>query len=181
MPEPSNEELMERFVGGDMASFDQLFTRQAPLLQGFLLRMVGDKATAEDLLQITFMSVLRSKDRYEVGLPVGPWLTTIAANAARDTLRRKAIRTKNIEDTQASEGDANVPPPNVDPGARKALLNALEQLPHQQREAVVLHKVEGFSFEQIAEQLQITATAARIRAHRGYERLRELLASVEDL
>ncbi len=172
---------MQRFVDGDTSAFDALFVRQAPILQGFLMRMVGDKATAEDLLQVTFMSVFRSKDRYEKGLPVGPWLTTIAANAARDSLRRGAIRKKGVEETKTAEGERSISQPTSDPGVRKALLSALEQLPSQQREAVVLHKVEGWSFEQIAEQLSITATAARIRAHRGYERLRELLSSVGDV
>ncbi len=170
---------MERFVGGDVSAFEALFTRQAPILHGFLMRMVGDKATAEDLLQVTFMSVLRSKDRYAPGLPVAPWLTTIAANAARDTLRRGTIRKRSLDEVETMESQQRATQPNVDPGARKLLLQALEKLPTQQREAVVLHKVEGWSFEQIAERLEITATAARIRAHRGYERLRELLSELD--
>jgi RNA polymerase sigma-70 factor (ECF subfamily) len=59
--------------------------------------------------------------------------------------------------------------------AAAGLVEAPRKLPAQQRECVILHKLEGLSFEQIAQMLDISETAARIRAHRGYERLRELL------
>jgi RNA polymerase sigma-70 factor (ECF subfamily) len=62
-----------------------------------------------------------------------------------------------------------------DPGQRRRIEQAFAKLPAQQRECVILHKLEGLSFEQIAQMLDISETAARIRAHRGYERLRELL------
>jgi RNA polymerase sigma factor (sigma-70 family) len=68
-----------------------------------------------------------------------------------------------------------------DPGLRRKLERALAALPAQQREAVVMHKVHGLSFDDIAESLGVTSTAARIRAHRGYERLRELLGPEEEL
>ena len=55
---------------------------------------------------------------------------------------------------------------------------AFAELPAQQREAVVLHKLEGWSFTQIAQAFDISETAARIRAHRGYEKLRELLGDL---
>ena len=66
-----------------------------------------------------------------------------------------------------------------DPGLRTAIAKAFEALPASQREAVLLHKVHGLTFEQIAEALESTPTAVRIRAHRGYERLRALLGHVE--
>jgi len=58
---------------------------------------------------------------------------------------------------------------------------ALAQLPENQREAIVLHRFEGFSFKEIAELLGVTETAVKVRAHRGYERLRKLLASEREL
>jgi RNA polymerase sigma factor (sigma-70 family) len=66
-------------------------------------------------------------------------------------------------------------PAMSDPGVRKRIEAAFAQLPDQQREAVVLHKINGLSFEEIAQALGISETAARIRAHRGYEKLRSLL------
>lgn len=178
MQHATDEELMERFVGGDASALDQIYLRHAPPVYGFAARLVQDRALAEDVLQHTFLSVLRSKDRYQRGQPVGPWLLTIAANAAKDLLRRRRTRGE-VAAEAAAHVAADLPAPS-DPGARKQLTAALEALPLAQREAVLLHKVHGLSFEQIGQALGTTALAARLRAHRGYERLRAALAHLEE-
>lgn len=167
---------MERFQDGDSRALDALFDRHASGVHAFLARMVQDRALADDLLQTTFLSVVRSADRYQRGLKVVPWLLTIAGNAARDTLRRKRLQVEVMSDEEdGSLPEAGVEPAMSDPGQRRRIEQAFAKLPAQQRECVVLHKLEGLSFEQIAQMLDISETAARIRAHRGYERLRELL------
>lgn len=171
---PTDEALMERYCNGDNQALEALFERHARPVHGFLVRMVRDGALADDLLQTTFLSVVRSADRYQRGAKVLPWLMTIAANAARDTLRRK---NQNIEvlATDDAPPEPSVTPEHSDPAARKLIEAAFAELPAQQREAVVLHKLNGLSFEEIAQSLNISETAARIRAHRGYEKLRALL------
>ncbi len=167
---------MERFQDGDSRALDALFDRHASGVHAFLARMVQDRALADDLLQTTFLSVVRSADRYQRGLKVIPWLLTIAGNAARDTLRRKRLQVEVMSDEEdGSLPEAGVEPVMSDPGQRRRIEQAFAKLPAQQRECVILHKLEGLSFEQIAQMLDISETAARIRAHRGYERLRELL------
>lgn len=178
MSNPTDEQLMSRFCRGEDSALEALFDRHAPAVQTFLARMVGDAAQAEDLLQMTFLSVVRSRGRYDEGTPFLPWLMTIAANAARSALRRRKHANAYLEDARASS-PRTVAPVETDPSARRELLAALNALPAQQREAVVLHKVQGWSFEEIATALGITSGAARIRAHRGYDKLRELLAKLE--
>ena len=175
--EASDVELMERFQNGDEAAFDALFTRHSPVVYAFIFRMVRNEALASDLLQVTFLSVVRSRLRYAKGTPVGPWLFTIAANAARDALRRRKNAEALVDET------SRMPPGVVDPvvpdvGLRRKLTAAMDQLTPEQREAVILHKIEGWSFQQIAEHAGVTETAARIRAHRGYEKLKSLLEEV---
>lgn len=173
MSEVSDEELMGRFVDGDEACFDLLFDRHAAAVQSFLGRIVRDPELAKDLLQQTFLSLVRSRFRYQRGTSVRPWLFTIAGNAARDLLRHdKQVKDHARAVAAEDEKSTNVLP---DPALRKRMLEALEALPKDQREAVVLHKVEGWSFGEIAAAFGITETAARIRAHRGYEKLRSLL------
>jgi RNA polymerase sigma-70 factor (ECF subfamily) len=174
----TDEELMQAYCDGQAHALEVLFDRHAASVHGFLSRMVGDAALADDLLQTTFLSVVRSADRYQRGAKVMPWLLTIAGNAARDTLRRKRLGVERLADEAE-----HLPEPAVEPGvsdvlARKRIEAAFEKLPAQQREAVILHKVNGLSFEEIAEALDISPTAARIRAHRGYEKLRELLGDL---
>jgi len=179
MGSPTDEELMERFRDGAQDAFETLFARYSGRVQGFLARMVRNGPLAEDLLQSTFLSVIRSRGRYEPGTRFVPWLMTIAANAARDALRHQ----RHV-DAYASQEDVAAPhsvqPPAGDPSMRKHLLDALQQLPPDHREAVVLSKVEGWSFEEIAALRGISPGAARLRAHRGYERLRELLGSLAE-
>ncbi|MDY7230382.1 RNA polymerase sigma factor [Hyalangium rubrum] len=169
----TDEELMERFCQGDEAAFEALFGRHAGRVQGFLARMVRDGPLAEDLLQQTFLSVIRARGRYELGTRFIPWLMTIAANAARDALRHQ----RHVEawSSQRPAAPASVPPGVGDPGVRRHIQDALQQIPPDQREAVILSKVEGWSFEEIATMRGITVGAARLRAHRGYEKLRQLL------
>jgi RNA polymerase sigma-70 factor (ECF subfamily) len=172
--DPTDEELMNRFCQGDTAALDALFERHSSGVHAFLSRLVRDGALAEDLLQTTFLSVIRSRDRYRRGSPVLPWLLTIAGNAARDSLRRTRLQVEVLA------GDDPPPEPSAeqthgDPAARKRIEAAFQALPELHREAVLMHKVHGLSFEEIGQALGITATAARLRAHRGYERLRTLL------
>ena len=141
--------------------------------------MVRDPEQAHDLLQQTFLSVVRARGRYDKGTPFVPWLMTIAANAARSTLRHQKHVTAHAEQERAHGTDA-VAPVETDPAMRRRLNEALQALPEQQREVVILHKVNGWSFEEIAQSLGISSGAARIRASRGYERLRALLSEVEE-
>ncbi|WP_426752493.1 RNA polymerase sigma factor [Myxococcus sp. Y35] len=178
MRSPTDEELMERFLDGAQDAFEDLFARHAGRVQGFLARMVRDGALAEDLLQATFLSVIRSRGRYEPGTRFTSWLMTIAANAARDALRHQ----RHVDAYSASEAPSPAEaagPDASDPSLRRHLLDALQQLHPDHREAVVLSKVEGWSFEEIGALRGISAGAARLRAHRGYEKLRELLGELE--
>lgn len=169
---------MARFCDGEDGAFDVLFDRLGPVVQGFLSSMVRDRGHVQDLTQVTFMSVVRSRDRYTRGSALKPWVLTIAANAARDSLRLKH-RTMEQQTETGEPVEVAVAAEQPDPGLRRELETALGKLPEAQREAVVLHKVHGLSFEQIAAMLGATSTAVRIRAHRGYEKLKELLAHLE--
>lgn len=176
----TDEQLMERFKAGDDAAFAPLFQRHSGPLYGFLIRMVRDPQLAQDLLQTTFLSMVRARGRYEPGTPFGSWILTIAANAARDSLRRQRRGDAAMSVVSRTESERNTQQAASDHGARKEIEEAFAQLPPQQREAVILHKLQGFSFEQISQTLGISMTAARIRAHRGYEKLRSLLGHLEE-
>jgi len=170
----SDEALMERFQRGDRLAFDQLFRRHLASLTSFLTRLTGSAAEAEDAVQLTFLSLVRSRDQFVRGSKVKPWLYAIASNAARDRFRR----------TKRDQPGAEAPPEVVfdathgDAGLRRRLHAALQQLPEPQRAAVVLHRLEGWSFGEIAEAVGASETAVKVRAFRGTQVLRELLKDV---
>lgn len=169
---------MERFVRGDSGAFEALYTRHCRGVRNYLARLVGPHP-AEDLTQVTFLSVVRAKDRFRSGAAFKPWLFAIATNAARDYVRRKR------PDAPTPDGElpfdlAAEEAPGADPELRKRVRLALEALPTAQREAIVLHRFEGFSFSAIAQTLGLSESAVKVRAHRGYVRLRELLAGMRE-
>jgi len=176
----SDDVLMARFCRGDEAAFEVLYARYAGVVFGFLNRMLHDQAGAEDTLQATFLSFVRSRGRYEAGTSVRGWLFAIAANAGRDALRRRKARREDLADPDSADvpADAAAAP---DPGLARDIEVAFAALPAAEREAIILHKICGFSFEEIAGSLGITATAAKVRAHRGYQRLRLLLGETPEV
>jgi RNA polymerase sigma factor (sigma-70 family) len=171
----TDEALMSRFIEGDRGAFEVLFQRYSQPIQGYLQRMVGSEAQAEDLTQLTFLSVLRARDRFRPGSLFRPWLYAIATNAARDQHRRK----RPEEPLEQAEAESEEPLAQVDPFQRKAVRDALARLPESQRVPIVMHRFEGLSFAEIAEAVGATETAVKVRAHRGYEKLRELLGHLE--
>jgi RNA polymerase sigma factor (sigma-70 family) len=175
--ETSDEMLMEQYRQGSNAALEMLFERRAVSVHSFLLRMVRNSALADDLLQTTFLSVVRSIDRYQKGAKVMPWLLAIAANAARDTMRRNRLHIENLS-ADGELPDSPIFPSMSDPGARVKIEAAFAALPAQQREVVLMHKLNGIPFDEIALALDISETAARLRAHRGYEKLKSLLGEM---
>ncbi len=177
MQPADDDELMERFCRGDENAFETLYARYSRPVLAFLTRMVHDEALAQDLLQTTFLSVVRARGRYQRGTALRAWIYAIAGNAGRDALRRRSSRR---EDLSAALPETAAPVPDEpDPEAARRVQDALMQLSVEQREAVVLHKVQELSFEEIAAALGISVSAAKVRAHRGYRRLRELLPSYD--
>jgi RNA polymerase sigma factor (sigma-70 family) len=174
----SDEVLMARFCEGDSAAFDALFQRYARPVHGYLARLTGSPSTAEDLVQLTFLSLVRARGRFQPGSRFKPWLYAIATNAARDSQRRGR---RPEELTPEGELPASIPadtPGPRDSGLENAVQRALAQLPEGQRIPILLHRFEGMSFAEVADAMGLTESAVKVRAHRGYERLRELLAAL---
>jgi RNA polymerase sigma factor (sigma-70 family) len=167
---------MDRFIQGDSQAFDALFQRYSQPIHGYLLRMVGSQAAADDLVQTTFLSLVRARDRFKPGAAFKPWLYAIATNAARDQHRRRRPE-EPIE--EGASGEVSDSLSRNDPFERAAVRAALEQLPENQRVPIVLHRFEGLSFAEVAEAVGASEAAVKVRAHRGYERLRQLLAGLQ--
>jgi len=168
----TDEALMTAFCAGRDAAFETLFDRYAEQVRTLMLRLTGNGALATELTQATFFSVVKGRGRFVEGSRFKPWLFTIAMNALRDHQRR-AKREVLSDEGVLPEGTTEAPLP--DRGLERAVHEALSALPAIQREAVVLHQLEGFSFREIAEMVGLSESAVKVRAHRGYARLRSLL------
>ncbi|HRC57811.1 MAG: RNA polymerase sigma factor [Myxococcales bacterium] len=182
------KELMERYCAGDASAFRELYAAVAPKLYGYLLRMARQRATADDLLQQTFLKVHRARAAFVPGADPVPWIYSIAHRTFLDEARRSKRAVVGVATTEdlpeiaadllgRSPGTAEEP--RHDPAVTKAALAALSNLPEQQREAVVLTKLDGKSVAEAAAIAGTTVGAMKVRAHRGYSALRKVLGRPE--
>ncbi len=164
---------MSQLCQSDTHGFELLFQRYGPAIHAYLSRWVGP-AHADDLTQTIFISVLRGRGRFDANAKFRPWLYAIATNAARDLLRRRRVEELTaIAELPRLDAEA-VTSIDCDEEA-EAVHRALAKLPEKIRLPILMHRFHNLSFAEIAEALDITESAAKVRAHRGYKRLRALL------
>ena len=175
MTERTDEELMGDYVRGDPAAFRTLFRRYAPLLLSVMRRHVRSEEDCADLVQQTFLQVHRARADFDTSRRLRPWLFTIALNLKREHFRRTGRRKEDPLELDGRQ-DPSVPALDLE-GSERAMQvrRALEGLPEAQREVIELHWFAGLPFPDIADALGASHTAVKVRAHRGYKRLRAVL------
>lgn len=170
----SDEALMLRYTdGGDEAAFAALFERYAHRLRGFFLRAVGSPCLADDMTQTTLLNVHRACRDFDPRRAFRPWLFTIALNVRREHFRR-AHRRREVSYDGDSPGDVGTAP-DVSSARDRLMRRAITALREDQREVILLHWYEGFSFPEIGAMLGISTGAAKLRAHRAYKALKQTL------
>lgn len=175
-PSKSLEHLMQSFQEGDEGAFAELYSRVAPGLQTKLMRTSRDPEQARDVVQTTFLKVFRSKDRYETGAPVLPWIHVIAKRTLIDEQRPLGARYEVLSHDGQLPDDGVHPSQAAVPVDETLLLRrALAELPDQYRDAIELTKLAGMTGTEAALQLHTTAAAIKQRVHRGYELIRNWL------
>lgn len=171
-----DEALFARYAGGDTAAFQVLFARFAPLLTRIVRRRVFDQAKAQDLVQQTFLQLHRARKDFRVDGKLRPWAVTICMNVVRQHFRRAQRAHELPLEDDGSWMPSVGPHDPVRAEAARQLHTALAQLPDGTRRAIELHWLEGMPFPEVAEALGISTSAVKVRAHRGYQKLRDLLA-----
>ena len=176
---------MGRYCDGDAAAFHMLYALVAGKVLAYLVGLTGDRATAEDLLQQTFLKLHQARAMYVRGANPVPWIYTIAHRTFLDEARRrKRSRTRLTGDgvtPETSPADldgtaAEARSDEPDPSAAAAAMAALAKLPERQREALLLTKIHGRSLAEAAAITGTTPGAIKLRAHRAYEALRAAIA-----
>jgi RNA polymerase sigma-70 factor (ECF subfamily) len=175
--------VMDRYARGEDLAFDDLYRLGGPRVRGFLLRLCGDLALADDLMQETFIRVHRGRGSFAAGAAALPWMLAIARNALRDHARRAQVRPgTRPADRNAGEPLQREAPPDArgdEVLAGQEMLevvrSTLQDLPALQREAFVLLRFEGMSVSEAAQVLGTTEGAVKVRAFRASEALREAL------
>lgn len=187
---PSDQELMLAYRDGDEEAFTLLFERFELRIFNYFLRHIGSRSLAEDLLQNTFLKLHRSRKSYQPSAAFSTWIFTIASNLLKDAARVEKRREGIVELEEAREriatGSSPLEPlsmprqqnPEVETGQREIadyVRQAVQSLPLDQREVIILAKYEGFKYEEIAEILNLTPGALKVKAHRAMKTLERVL------
>lgn len=188
--DPVVDGLVARARSGDLPAFNSLVLRFQDAVYGLTLRMLGDPASAEDVTQDAFIRAWQRLETYRGG-SFRSWLFTIAANRARDELRRRARRPSSSLDEARDDPDrADLDPADAGPTAhdlmeqaelRRALEVALRALPDDWREVVVLADIQGLDYAEVAAVAGIPVGTVKSRLSRARGRLREVIRESPEL
>ncbi len=172
MADAELEALMSRYQNGDSDAATELVTRLSPALHRFFMMRFVSRRSAGDLLQETWLRIHEVRHTYRPGEPVLPWLYAIARNIRVDQYR-KARRVESREQQVERLPEAA----SVERSQGPDLEALLAALPESQREVVAMLKISGMSLEEVARATSSSVGSVKQKAHRAYEKLRELLTA----
>lgn len=185
-------EFIERLQAGEAEAFDVLVTRYSADVYALLFRLTENREEAGDLTQETFLSALKAIKKFRGDADLKTWLFRIAVNESRNRFRWWRRRNRqNIVSMDAPVGENETPlsetfssrAPNPEEQTlrlerEKTLKRALLALPDIFREAIILCDIEGLSYEEIAQTLEINIGTVKSRIARGRDELRRKLEDI---
>jgi RNA polymerase sigma-70 factor (ECF subfamily) len=177
----ADEELMQLVTGGDPRAFETIYDRHGGAAFSLAYRMTGHRAAAEDAVQEAFISIWRSRSRYEPERgSVRTWVLGIVHHRTIDTLRRNLVHDRRrssaegIEEQHEAEERTDVEVARREDA--RSVRAALETLPGDQTRVIELAYFGGFSHSEIARMLEMPIGTVKGRMRLGLEKLRRQLA-----
>ena len=181
------QELIQRIVAKDDAAFRTLVELYQSSVLSACYRILGNQQDAEDVAQDVFVMVYRKAESFRGESGLSTWLYRIAVNLSLNRLRRRkwdrlfgiltlseAESEETIDRMEAPEQDR--PDRQLEANERSRILtDVLNTLPEKQRVAIILHKIEGLSHQEIAEILQISLSSVESLVHRAKRNLQKKL------
>jgi RNA polymerase sigma-70 factor (ECF subfamily) len=176
MQTTSDEELIGRIAGGDRLAMQVLFARHHVRVYRFVLRLVRNEATAEDLISEVFLDVWRQANRFEGRSQVSTWLLAIARFKALSILRRRSEEELDEAAAEAIEDPSDDPAVALQKKDRSTVLRkCLDALSAEHREVVDLVYYHEKSVEEVAEIVGIPEGTVKTRMFHARKKLAELL------
>ncbi len=177
-PDTPDVALVRSIAAGDKHAMQILFARHNVRVFRFLLRLVGDKSAAEDLVSEVFLDVWRQAGRFEGRSEVTTWLLAVARNKALSALRRRS--TEELDEEAAAAIEDPQDNPEVTMGNRQKaeiLLNCLRHLSPAHREVIDLVYYHEKSIDEVAEITGIPQNTVKTRMFYARKRIAELMAA----
>ncbi len=185
--QPPDADLVVRCQAGDLGAFNAIVERYQSRVFNVTARILGNRATAEDVTQETFISAYRAIGRFRGGSLPG-WLMRIATNASRDFLRSGRRRPAESLDEfllnpsfQPSSGEPTPEQQALSDELATAIQGAILSLPDDQRAVLVLVDVQGFSYDETATATGVSTGTVKSRLSRARARVRDRLTEKAEL
>jgi RNA polymerase sigma-70 factor, ECF subfamily len=177
----ADEEVMQLVQGGNPRAFELVYDRHGGAAFSLAYRMVGNRGAAEDIVQEAFLSIWRSRQRYDQARgSVRTWVLGIVHNRTIDALRRSVVHDRRRETMEGVEERQEAPERNEVEAARReearSIRDALKTLPDEQRKTIELAYFGGFSHSQIAELLDEPVGTVKGRMRLGLDKMRRQLS-----
>ncbi len=184
MEKLSDAQLLERYSQGEERAFRELVSRYKNSLYAFLKRFLNQRDLIEDVFQETFLQLFTSRDSFDMERPLRPWLFTIAANKAKDALRKQqrssAVPIGTISDGEQTSfddilnslsSDDTRPYETLERGElAERVRDVVANMPESAREILVLAYFNKFSYKQMAQILSIPIGTVKSRLHTAVNR-----------
>jgi RNA polymerase sigma factor (sigma-70 family) len=172
--------LARRAAAGDMAAFECLYRRHAGRVHGVIARLVGQGgARAEDLTQEAFVRAWQALPRFRFESAVSTWLHRLAVNTALMELRSRRGRPRFDDDEDALDEVGTLDSAGRATALGMDLQRAVATLPPRARAVLVLHDVEGWKHEEIANELGMAVGSSKAQLHRARHLLRTRLGGMQ--
>jgi RNA polymerase sigma-70 factor (ECF subfamily) len=168
-------DLQQRFVAGDLEAFEHLFRDHQRQVYAWIMRIVRNSATAEDLTVETFWRIYRSRTLFRPDGNFSAWTHRVATNVALDHLRKARNETTLPDDLLAPAA----PDPAISREMRDRIRSAFASLPPKYRLVATLALIEDAPYEQIAAAADITVSLVKVRVFRATRMLRKQLRALE--
>jgi RNA polymerase sigma factor (sigma-70 family) len=178
--EMTDQSLMQAVADGDVPKLGVLFERYHRQLFNYLLRLTGNSQISEDLVQDVFVRILKYRHSWQAECPFRTWMFQIARNVRIDHVQRNVENMVSLED-HAREFVCPLPTPDAAAEQKddmRIMLSALERLPEERREVLLLRGFQGLKFDEIATVLNCSVNTIKGRA---FIAIRELRAAVNQL
>ena len=173
---PSDEMTMRAVQADHVDQLGVLFRRHSRRVFVQCLRLVGDPDVADDMVQETFLRVLRHRASFRGSARFTTWLHRIASNVCLDHLRGRRRPVSNDVDSEASQAVTVFQPTESD--GVSVLRSALDKLSQDKRELLTMCRLEGLSYADAAERLGVSEGALRVRVHRAMTELKAIFDSL---
>ena len=177
--------VVERAKNGDITAFGELYTLYKTPVYNLCFRLTkGAAADAEDLTQEVFLQMFRKVNSFRGEAAFGSWLYRVTTNIAMMHLRKRRVEEMPIEVLELRgralmSASAPGSRDRCDPVQRVALLRALRSLSRNRRTLIVLYDINGFTHNEVAQSLGVTASTSKARLYQAHRKLRESLTGAD--